>query len=60
MQDVNGLVIVKNSSIQTENAEVSVVDGRNIMLINVKLDVPGENLQVEYSGELSRPVMYNR
>lgn len=59
IQDVDGLVIV-NSSIQTEDAKVSVVDGRNIMLINVKLDIPGGTLQAEYSGELSRPIMHNR
>lgn len=58
VQDVNGLVIV-NSSIRAENAEASIVDGRNIMLINVDLDVPGDKLQTKYSGDLSRPILYN-
>lgn len=57
VQDVDGLVIV-NSSIQTENANASVTDGQNIMLINVKLNTPDNKLQTEYSGESSRPVIY--
>lgn len=58
IQDVDGLVIA-NSSIEAENPESSIIDGRNIMMINVKLNTPSEKLQASYSGELCRPIMYN-
>lgn len=56
LQDVNGLVIV-NSFIHSESADVSITDSRNIMLINVKLDVPDMKIQASYSGELSCPII---
>lgn len=58
LQDVDGLII-SNSTIQAENAEATVTDGRNVMLINVNLRVPGNELQVKYIGELARPIMFN-
>jgi len=58
VQDVNGLVF-SNSIIETENTKASVVDGRNIMFINVKLNVSGDKLQADYAGELSRPILYS-
>lgn len=43
----------------SENTETSVIDDRNIMLINVKLNTPDNKLTTDYSGELSRPVIYS-
>lgn len=58
VQDVNGLVFA-NSSIQVENPEAFILDGRNIMMINVEFNTPGEVLQAKYSGDLCRPIIYN-
>lgn len=58
LQDVDGFVMA-NSSITSENNKVSVVDGRNIMLIDTEINTPGGKPDIEYSGELARPVMYS-
>ncbi|MDR2914864.1 MAG: glycoside hydrolase family 28 protein [Tannerella sp.] len=58
ISDVDGFAIA-NSNIQSKKPDVSIADGRNIMLINTKLNIPEEKLQISYSGELSRPIMHH-
>lgn len=58
IQDVDGLVIA-NSFIQVEKPDISVVDGRNLIFIDVKLETSSE-VQTVYSGELCRPIMHTQ
>lgn len=57
LSDVDGFVIT-NSTIRSEKDNtVSVTDGRNIMFVNTKFEVPGKKIEYRYEGERTRPII---
>lgn len=56
LRDVDGFVIA-NSTLSAQSDTITIVDSRNVMLVNTRLDVPGGEIDYDYTGELSRPVM---
>lgn len=56
LQDIDGFVI-SQSSIQSQSDSISITDGRNIMFIDTRFNIPNEKVKYIYAGKLTRPVI---